>query len=355
MAKSVLAAPAGRDTRGVPQHVRRRGDGAVLTKMDDDDHYAPNYVADQLHALSYSGADVVGKQAHYMHLRSSRTAILRAAPGSTGSPAGDGTNHHGPQGSLRGPPVSRLWTGARTQPSWRPSRRRIIYAADRFNYCQVRPGAGNGPGVPAGELAPDDEILIENPREFISLIGVTRPTHFRTIAVIGLGYIGLPTAAILATNGLEVIGVDVNPRTVNAVNNGDVPFVEPDLGVHVAGAVSQGRLGPSRDARRGCLHRGRSDAVHGGQDGRHVLHRCGRTRDRPAAARRRTGNPRVDVAPGGTRRLGELISRAAAGPQPGRPDGKPKILVAHCPERVLPGRIMIELVDQRPGGRRSHT
>ena len=64
----------------------------------------------------------------------------------------------------------------------------------------------------------------------------------RTVAVVGLGYIGLPTAAILATNGLEVIGVDVNQGTVDAVNNGDVPFVEPDLGIHVAGAVSQGRL-----------------------------------------------------------------------------------------------------------------
>ena len=52
------------------------------------------------------------------------------------------------------------------------------------------------------------------------MIGVTRLTDFRTIAVIGLGYIGLPTAAILATNGLDVIGVDVNQRTVDAVNEG---------------------------------------------------------------------------------------------------------------------------------------
>lgn len=49
------------------------------------------------------------------------------------------------------------------------------------------------------------------------------------IAVIGLGYIGLPTATILATHGHEVIGVDVNQSTVDAVNHGEVPFVEPDL------------------------------------------------------------------------------------------------------------------------------
>ena len=61
----------------------------------------------------------------------------------------------------------------------------------------------------------------------------------RTVAVIGLGYIGLPTAAILASNGTRVIGVDVSDRHVDAVNRGEVPFVEPDLATHVAGAVSQ--------------------------------------------------------------------------------------------------------------------
>ena len=53
--------------------------GQVLTKMDDDDHYGPQYLSDQLHAMSYSGADVVGKQAHYMHLETSNAAILSFA------------------------------------------------------------------------------------------------------------------------------------------------------------------------------------------------------------------------------------------------------------------------------------
>jgi UDP-N-acetyl-D-mannosaminuronic acid dehydrogenase len=63
-----------------------------------------------------------------------------------------------------------------------------------------------------------------------------------TVAVVGLGYIGLPTAAILASNDVKVTGIDVNPRTVDAVNRGDVPFVEPDLTTYVAGAVQQGSL-----------------------------------------------------------------------------------------------------------------
>ncbi|MHC5560393.1 glycosyltransferase family protein [Kocuria sp. U4B] len=53
--------------------------GDVLAKMDDDDYYGPHYLGDQLHALSYSGADVVGKQAHYMHLAAHDATLLRFA------------------------------------------------------------------------------------------------------------------------------------------------------------------------------------------------------------------------------------------------------------------------------------
>ena len=67
-------------------------------------------------------------------------------------------------------------------------------------------------------------------------------SSIKSVAVIGLGYIGLPTAAILASHGVDVVGVDVNSRNVDAVNQGEVPFVEPDLGGFVAGAVSKGNL-----------------------------------------------------------------------------------------------------------------
>ena len=63
-----------------------------------------------------------------------------------------------------------------------------------------------------------------------------------SVGVIGLGYIGLPTAAILASNGVDVTGVDVSQVVVDAVNRGDVPFVEPDLAAYVRGAVSHGKL-----------------------------------------------------------------------------------------------------------------
>src|SRR5699024_8208633 len=63
-----------------------------------------------------------------------------------------------------------------------------------------------------------------------------------SVAVIGLGYIGLPTAAVLASSGAEVVGVDVNADAVTTINAGQVPFVEPDMATTVAGVVSQGYL-----------------------------------------------------------------------------------------------------------------
>ena len=65
---------------------------------------------------------------------------------------------------------------------------------------------------------------------------------FETVCVVGLGYIGLPTAAMLASRKIKVVGVDVNPRAVNAINNGEIHIVEPDLDMIVDAAVNQGYL-----------------------------------------------------------------------------------------------------------------
>src|SRR6218665_2137603 len=67
------------------------------------------------------------------------------------------------------------------------------------------------------------------------------------LAVVGMGYIGLPTATVLATRGIQVVGVDVNPRIVEAISRGETPFIEPDLAASVSGAVAMGRLSMSRE------------------------------------------------------------------------------------------------------------
>ena len=169
--------------------------------------------------------------------------------------------------------------------------------------------------------------------------------EIRDVAVIGLGYIGLPTAAVLATNGLNVIGVDVKESNVEAINRGEVPFVEPDLGVHVAGAVSQGKLKATTETPVADAY---IVAVP-------TPFNADRTADLSyieAAARgiapQLSGDELIILEstspPGATRHLGEYLVALRPDLSLDPASGLPLIHVAHCPERVLPGRVMIELV-----------
>ena len=65
---------------------------------------------------------------------------------------------------------------------------------------------------------------------------------FETVSVIGLGYIGLPTAAMFAAYGKNVIGVDVNQHAVDTINRGEIHIVEPELDAIVYKAVNDKRL-----------------------------------------------------------------------------------------------------------------
>ena len=62
------------------------------------------------------------------------------------------------------------------------------------------------------------------------------------ICVLGLGYIGLPTAAMFATHGFRVLGVDVNGQVVRALENGEVHIHEPGLNTLVRAALNSGNL-----------------------------------------------------------------------------------------------------------------
>jgi UDP-N-acetyl-D-mannosaminuronic acid dehydrogenase len=64
----------------------------------------------------------------------------------------------------------------------------------------------------------------------------------KKICVLGLGYIGLPTAAMFATHGFQVVGVDVNERVVETLNNGEVHIHEPGLKTLVQAALKSGNL-----------------------------------------------------------------------------------------------------------------
>jgi UDP-N-acetyl-D-mannosaminuronic acid dehydrogenase len=173
-------------------------------------------------------------------------------------------------------------------------------------------------------------------------------TDISSVAVIGLGYIGLPTAAILAENGVRVHGVDVSQRTVDAVNAGEVPFVEPDLHDYVARAVSKGLLSASTDTPAADayivavptpFHADKSPDLS-------YIESAGRG----LAPQLRGGELIIlesTSPPGATERLAEVVYAE-------RPDlaADRTVQFAHCPERVLPGKVMTELVtnDRIVGG-----
>jgi spore maturation protein CgeB len=119
--------------------------GAVATKMDDDDFYGENYLLDQLNSLNYSGAQVVGKQAHYMYLHNYNATILRFAH-----------REHRFTNMLMGPTLMAELSTFREYPFEAITRgedtaflRAVtsasgkLYSADRFNYYQQRNGAGH--------------------------------------------------------------------------------------------------------------------------------------------------------------------------------------------------------------------
>jgi UDP-N-acetyl-D-mannosaminuronic acid dehydrogenase len=169
---------------------------------------------------------------------------------------------------------------------------------------------------------------------------------FQSICVIGLGYIGLPTAAVIAANGVKVIGVDVQQSVVDKINQGEIHIIEPDLDAVTARVVQRGALHAVTQPQEADafliavptpFHDNTADLSY-------VF-----TAAEAVAPKLRAGNIVVleSTSPPGTTEM--LIEKMAAK----RPDLRfPKkgatevdIFVAYCPERVLPGRVLTELVE----------
>ena len=64
-------------------------------------------------------------------------------------------------------------------------------------------------------------------------MNIKNKANFEKICVIGLGYVGLPTAAIIANHDITVSGVDVDKKTVETINKGEIHIIEPDLLIHI--------------------------------------------------------------------------------------------------------------------------
>jgi UDP-N-acetyl-D-mannosaminuronic acid dehydrogenase len=178
------------------------------------------------------------------------------------------------------------------------------------------------------------------------------------IAVIGLGYIGLPTAAVLASRGVRVLGVDVNAGVVDTVNRGLVHIEEPELEAVVRVAASKGLLQAVTKSQAADVFviAVPTPLSNGGPDVSYV-HAAARM-IAPVLER---GNLVIleSTCPVGTT---EDVCRLLAA---ARPDlrfptadaaGVHDVALAYCPERVLPGKILYELVnnDRIVGGLTPH-
>ena len=177
------------------------------------------------------------------------------------------------------------------------------------------------------------------------------------VSVIGLGYIGLPTAAVIASRGIKVCGVDVSSKTVDTINQGDVHIVEPDLDIVVRGAVMTETL-------RATLTPEPSDVfivavptpfTGDRQPDLSYIQSAARA-IAPVLAEGRPHHPRVHL-PGRRDREAVPVDRR----RPPRPPASPTstarsahLAVAHCPERVLPGHVLQELVANDRDHRRHH-
>ena len=167
------------------------------------------------------------------------------------------------------------------------------------------------------------------------------------VAFVGLGYIGLPTAVVMANSGVDVTGVDVNAANVEKINRGEVTIVEPGLQEELTAALSSGRF------------RATTEQVHADAyiiavptpftdsydvDMKFIYSAA------EAIAPQLVGDELIVLEstspPQTTAKMAERILELrsdliADGAE--NPDGKPVLYFAHCPERILPGYAMEEL------------
>ncbi|MGB5305547.1 MAG: UDP-N-acetyl-D-mannosamine dehydrogenase [Gammaproteobacteria bacterium] len=162
----------------------------------------------------------------------------------------------------------------------------------------------------------------------------------KRICVVGLGYIGLPTASLLGTKGYSVYGVDTSQVVVDTINKGDIHIVEPDLDVLVKSAVLSGRLSAGLEPKAADIF---------------ILAVPTPFKD--------NNQPDLSFVEAATRMIspyveaGNLVILESTSPVDTTNGVVAKILkeaghdiardiyIAHCPERVLPGRILTELVE----------
>ena len=159
------------------------------------------------------------------------------------------------------------------------------------------------------------------------------------VCVVGLGYIGLPTAAVLASRGYSVHGVEVNPKAVEIINSGKAHVIEPDLDILVQAAVQTGKLKAhsepaSADVFMLCVPTPVDEAQ--GPDLSYV-----QSATKTICPFLKKGNLVIlesTSPPGTTEKIAKIVEEEAG-------LTTDDIHFAHAPERVLPGKILREVVE----------
>lgn len=163
----------------------------------------------------------------------------------------------------------------------------------------------------------------------------------KAICVVGLGYIGLPTAALLAAKGYDVAGVDINPHVVATINEGRIHIVEPDLDAYVRSAVTSGNLKAFAEPQPADVYMicvptpfHESDDIPQ-PNIEYILSATGKV-----APLLKDGDILIleSTSPvGTTHEMAKVLQNAGVDVD--------SLSIAYCPERVLPGKVMVELVE----------
>lgn len=155
---------------------------------------------------------------------------------------------------------------------------------------------------------------------------------------IGLGYIGLPTAIIAADSGVDVVGVDINPRVVEKINKAELHIIEPGLDVLLTQVIGQGSLRASSVPEEADAFFIVVPTPFKGDHEPDVSYVESATRSVIPVLKPGDLFVIESTSPiGTTEAMAELIFAE-------RPELRGKIYIAYCPERVLPGNIIYELI-----------
>ena len=166
----------------------------------------------------------------------------------------------------------------------------------------------------------------------------------KNICIIGLGYIGLPTSALLASKGYQVFGVDNNPAVVDVINKGNIHIIEPKLKSYVKSAIKSSKLQAFLKPQRADIYiicvptpfsENKNSRINPTPDLKYVIEAV-----ESISPLIKSGDMIIleSTSPvGTTEKIKEILDSSQINTS--------TLSIGYCPERVLPGKIMDELVD----------